>query len=451
MPLTNDPFATGGVMDAPDLQTRIARNRRASGLPLTADQERRLAVREGLESGDLARQTPGISSLLRPGAAPVPGSASGLNPGRGPIDVNSYVGSRYAPGNENPAPAPGYAAPTYNREASADALLRGRFGAPPNERTTTVMPSNQAVAGAYSRGEVMPQPAQGAPGQIDITTAIGTRSIPAPGISSLLRPGGFSSNGAEGSLPADSAQPVGISSLLKDSQPPSPTSADPRSVSYANPSHVLSPTERHANLEDRSSFVDEQVRGASAMSHLATLTAAADRMRRESLALKAAHAAIVAGESGDAAYLGRGGTEAAMLSALRRERVDPQFAPNLVDLGNNVTAMTTSRSSAVPVQKGPTKDTGVQQVKVGPRTLFYHADSKRYFDEEGKPIAFPTGGSNIDEEIAALSRTGGGSAPLSAAKPTPANAKDPFTPGKIYTDKTGNRAKYAGNGKWDAL
>lgn len=76
---------------------------------------------------------PPSTGLTRAGPAPAPG--------HGGIDVNSYVGSRYASptlpsGDDNPAAAiskPGYQPPETS-EQGADQALRQRFGAPPNER-----------------------------------------------------------------------------------------------------------------------------------------------------------------------------------------------------------------------------------------------------------------------------------------------------------------------------
>lgn len=57
------------------------------------------------------------------------------------------------------------------------------------------------------------------------------------------------------------------------------------------------------------------------------------------------------------------------------------FKPEVMNLGEGVTAMTTSRSSAVPVAKGPTKDTGKSPI-LSQDGLFY----KSREDDEWKPL-----------------------------------------------------------------
>jgi hypothetical protein len=62
------------------------------------------------------------------------------------------------------------------------------------------------------------------------------------------------------------------------------------------------------------------------------------------------------------------------------------FQPSLVDLGNGVSAMTTSKGSAVPITKGATKPT-TQSMNVGGRNLTVGPGNK-YFDEQGQPVDF---------------------------------------------------------------
>lgn len=106
--------------------------------------------------------TPGIvGTAATPSPNPItPPSITGLKPsyqpaGRGGIDVKSYAGSRYAPGGG--VPKEGYTPqPTF--EDSADRILRGRFGAPPNERGQTdvqpgglVIPSTKQAVDAWDK------------------------------------------------------------------------------------------------------------------------------------------------------------------------------------------------------------------------------------------------------------------------------------------------------------
>lgn len=80
--LNKDPFATGGVMDAPDTAVRVAMNKIALGMQLTPQEHRRLANRQQLEtqSAAVASQRSTFQSLV----------------GQAPIDVRSYSGSMFA-------------------------------------------------------------------------------------------------------------------------------------------------------------------------------------------------------------------------------------------------------------------------------------------------------------------------------------------------------------------
>jgi hypothetical protein len=52
-----------------------------------------------------------------------------------------------------------------------------------------------------------------------------------------------------------------------------------------------------------------------------------------------------------------------------------------------------AKSGANPTKTPPLKP-GISapvEVQIGPRKLFYHPDSKRYFDERGQPVVFPSG------------------------------------------------------------
>lgn len=92
-PLNRDPFASGGVMDAPDQAVRVAMNKIAMGLAgqLTPQEHRRLATRQQLEeqSGAVAASKAAFQSLL----------------GQGPIDVTSYKGSVFKGADPFSSPA----------------------------------------------------------------------------------------------------------------------------------------------------------------------------------------------------------------------------------------------------------------------------------------------------------------------------------------------------------
>lgn len=74
--LNKDPFAAGGVMDAPDLQMRQIYNKIALGGlagQLSASEQRRLAVRQGLEQQSMqvaAQRSPNLQAILGQGGAP---------------------------------------------------------------------------------------------------------------------------------------------------------------------------------------------------------------------------------------------------------------------------------------------------------------------------------------------------------------------------------------------
>lgn len=66
---------------------------------------------------------------------------------------------------------------------------------------------------------------------------------------------------------------------------------------------------------------------------------------------------------------------------------------------------------AAPVTK-PAPDLSVHPITIGKRQFFYHADSKRYFDESGQPIVFPSGS---DAAMAEAMKNLSGGAPAAAS------------------------------------
>lgn len=101
-PLNRDPFASGGVMDAPDVGLTAIMNKVAMGLAgqLTPQEHRRLATRQKLEeqSGAVAASKAAYQSIL----------------GQGPVDVTSYKGSMFKGADPFSSPA--------------NAALEARFG-----------------------------------------------------------------------------------------------------------------------------------------------------------------------------------------------------------------------------------------------------------------------------------------------------------------------------------
>ena len=101
-PLNRDPFASGGVMDAPDVGLTAIMNKVAMGLAgqLTPQEHRRLATRQKLEeqSSAVAASKAAYQSIL----------------GQGPVDVTSYKGSMFKGADPFSSPA--------------NAALEARFG-----------------------------------------------------------------------------------------------------------------------------------------------------------------------------------------------------------------------------------------------------------------------------------------------------------------------------------
>jgi hypothetical protein len=135
MPSTESDFLQPRL-DAPDRNVRMIQLKRAQGQPLNRRDLGRLATRMSVEESTLASPQGGqVKSMLPreqdPGAAYQKG----------------YEGTRRLfQGAEGAAPTPVARTPVQpsyvrppsfsgaNKEASADAILRKRFGAPPNER-----------------------------------------------------------------------------------------------------------------------------------------------------------------------------------------------------------------------------------------------------------------------------------------------------------------------------
>jgi hypothetical protein len=325
--MNRDPFAPGGVMDAPDLQLRIALNRRAGGLPLSADQERRIAVRQGLEAQSsraaAGNQPPGISSLLAAGG-----------------DVRGYTGSIYgAPGSYTAArPGPGISSLLPSAERSADLALRARFGDPPNERVTvqTELPAPADVARAFSSGTAIP-PAQqvNVVGGIDIADATGSRFL--PGISSILP-----------SQPATAAPTPSPAAGAAGELPP------PNSIA----AHITAaPVDRRTALAEREYAEGASARATSSLlnsEHLTALRRAADDAAREQKAFRAAAAAYIGTEDPVGAYLEAGGSNPQSVAVLMREK---GFEPTETTLPSGAQVIKNTPRSVIPnpMQQRPTR------------------------------------------------------------------------------------------------
>jgi hypothetical protein len=140
------------TLDRPDSAVRSIMQKRADGLALSDRERKRLAARMSAEA-----ETQRTGGTVQQGITPRRVSPYEMGQQDRAADDEYAAGyeKRAAPGQ--PAPdsavrrAPPAAAPMASREASADAILRRRFGPPPNER-----------------------------GQMDIADAGGTRSVPSP-------------------------------------------------------------------------------------------------------------------------------------------------------------------------------------------------------------------------------------------------------------------------------
>lgn len=112
--MNKDPFAAGGVMDAPDLQVRTAMFKVAAGIPVDNKEMRRLMIRQGLEQQSIntAQENARMQSLL----------------GMRNVDVKSYAGSMWSKPGSYTAARPIAPQGGYNPEATADAILKQRFG-----------------------------------------------------------------------------------------------------------------------------------------------------------------------------------------------------------------------------------------------------------------------------------------------------------------------------------
>lgn len=112
--LNTDKFLTGGVMDAPDLTVRTAMNKLAWGMPISQKEAQRITQRQGLEqqSINVAQEAAQKQAMM---------GMSGVN-------VGSYAGSMWSAPGSYTAARPVAQQQGYNPEATADALLKARFG-----------------------------------------------------------------------------------------------------------------------------------------------------------------------------------------------------------------------------------------------------------------------------------------------------------------------------------
>jgi len=170
--LNTDKFLTGGVMDAPDLQTRTAMNKLAWGMPISAQEAKRITQRQGLEqqSINVAQDAAQKQALL----------------GMRDVNVGSYAGSMWSPPGSYTAARP-IAQPSggFSAEATADKLLKQRFG--------EMQPGSLQIAYGGSRegqSETIPAemmvPAQSSVPSAASVPATQTAIPQAPALSSIL-------------------------------------------------------------------------------------------------------------------------------------------------------------------------------------------------------------------------------------------------------------------------
>lgn len=117
--------------------------------------------------------------------------------------------------------------------------------------------------------------------------------------------------------------------------------------------------------------------------------------------------------------------------------------PRLVTLGKDaegkpIQGVSDRAGNFHPLRDG--KESGVQQVKIGPKNYLYHADSKRYFDEQGNPVVFPSGSDAATAE--AISRFAGGEGASQGPVTPTAGGQPPaqyptLTPDQARTAKPG--------------
>lgn len=131
---------------------------------------------------------------------------------------------------------------------------------------------------------------------------------------------------------------------------------------------------------------------------------------------------------GVAQLLAAGVDDPRLLAAVERAARPPEADPRLVFQEDPTTGHRFAigskgqfANSGTNPAKAPAKQAGVTEVQIGPKRYFYHVESKRYFDEQGQPVAFPAGGDAA--LVAALGSEAAGGKPGDAGKAGAAAAK----------------------------
>ena len=137
------------------------------------------------------------------------------------------------------------------------------------------------------------------------------------------------------------------------------------------------------------------------------------------------------------AYGAAGGTDPRFIDAVGKLRSSPNMS-GLDFIEDPVTGERFAVSKKGSFAKsgtnpGKTADDprhGVQQVKIGDRNYYYHADSKRYFDASGAPVVFPTASSQATVD-AINNLAGGGDAGAAPAAPAVSPQDNPVQPAPV--------------------
>ncbi len=327
-----------------DLDTRKAVIAAQQGQALTPYQLTRLANRQAIDEENAQGASPIYGGADQGNARAMQNAAAAGAVGPRGIDVNSYSGSIYGPPG-SAQPIPGYQ-PKPSADQAADALLRSRYGAPPNER-----------------------------GQIDIAGANGTRAVPSAAAMSVT---------ASEPTADDSARNEATPGLMA---PPYAPASQPTAPAAGPLASMLKSSRLDPGVRELGEQVTRANLEATRLGTQATASAIEDRNRSGA----AARAAIEPGEdgavpSGDEIlrnYIRNGGRiDPSIITAAARPARE---TPRLVDVGGGRQALV-GPAQLVPTGEQPKG--AIVPIEVGGRKLAYHPDSKRYFDEAGKPVDF---------------------------------------------------------------
>lgn len=328
--LNPNPFQAGGVMDEPDLQVRTAALRFRAGAPMSAQDFRRIAVRQGLERQNEpvgGQSTSALTTALR-----------AANPGG--IDVRSYTGSMWAPDG-----------PMAARPLPAGAPRVGEPGGGIQVRNYT---------GSMFRGG---QPVVGAGGGMTVP-------------SGMLAPAG-----ADPALAA-APDPRSVAGLLRG------TTADPQEVDIRRQMQTTELEGRQLGNESvRRQFRAQDAESAAIATAVSPSVGLAEQIRGGARFEDLAPAGAV-DRSG--AYLAAGGRNPAMAAALFR---DQPFEPTERTLPSGTRVIQNTPKSVIPdpQQRIETTQAGniqyPRKIDAGGRSLIEVSPGK-FTDDRGKPVAW---------------------------------------------------------------